>query len=68
MSLIQFLVNNGIEDFDSRIIGEIREDEPENWIENAFDWHKQSEGYEFWSRLDVLWREICEEQEVKYVF
>ena len=65
----QFLINNGIHDFEERLFQwntTIKEEEPENWIVDAFFWDDEPEGEEFWNKLDNEWSKICREQEVCY--
>ena len=62
----EFLADNDITNYESRLTGKIKEDVPGNWIMNAFYFDDQPEGYGFWKRLDSEWLKICEKQEVCY--
>ena len=66
VNFLQFLKDNGIHDFESRLEEEVNEEVPEDWIADAFYWRKQCEGYWFWADLHKKWLKICEKQEVTY--
>jgi hypothetical protein len=65
-TLKEFLVDNGINDFEERLERDVEAFYSRCWIEEAFDWDKQPEGIEFWSDLNFKWVEICLKQEVEY--
>jgi hypothetical protein len=62
----EFLKNNGINDFESRVDREMTRIEPKNWISIPFLWIDQPEGWDFWSIIDMEWEEICKKEEVYY--
>jgi hypothetical protein len=58
-----------IEDFESRLFEweyEIGEDQPEDWIAGAFEWHDQPEDRGFWWNLHSEWIKICNNKKVYY--
>ena len=66
VSFLQFLKDNGIEDFEDRLTGEIEEDNPYDWILNAFEWGSQPEGDYFWQGLNEEWIFECMNYDVCY--
>ena len=66
VSFLDFLKNNDITDFESRIKCKIKEDDPKSWIANTLLWKEQPEGVEFWVNLNKKWKEICDKNKVIY--